>query len=81
VCDGVGGLKRSGRRRQPLRDAARAARLAAWIGAAGVGLCDQRPYRFVPAHAQANNASDQTARTNRRLIIPSFDHAEFSWIV
>ena len=40
---GVGGgahperLKRSGRRRQPLRDAARAAQIAAWIGVVGVG--------------------------------------------
>ncbi len=30
-------LKRSGRRRQPLRDAARAAQIAAWIGVVGVG--------------------------------------------
>jgi hypothetical protein len=33
-------LKRSGRRRQPLRDADRAARIAAWIGAVGVGWAD-----------------------------------------
>jgi len=33
-------LKRSGRRRQPLRDAAHAARIAAWIGVVGVGKAD-----------------------------------------
>lgn len=37
TCVGVGGLKRSGRRREPLRAPALAARIAAWIGAVGMG--------------------------------------------
>jgi hypothetical protein len=39
-------LKRSGRRRQPLRAAARAGQIAAWIGAAGVGWADIQTERF-----------------------------------
>ena len=65
--DGAGGLKRSGRRCQPLCDAVRAALIAAWIGFVGMGwtrplnggICepgnrrkDRPKMTFAPAESQ-----------------------------